>query len=91
MAGCEDCYSRAPSALPGLVNLRMAAIVDNEKGVGRLVVFNHRTNLEHELEVGVLGRDTKNVGLVMVIIMQDLLQVLQLWQDKEIVGLPVQK
>lgn len=84
-------HSRAPRALPRVVDSGMAAVINNKKRILRLMLLDQLAEAHHELEVGILGRNGKDVGAKGVLLAKTLFQVFQLGQHEQVVGPPVEK
>jgi GAF domain-containing protein len=82
---------RAPGALPRLVNLGVTAIINQEECIGRLMVLDHRTDLQHQFEMRILGWNAEDVRLVVVVVAQAFFEVFQFRQYEEVVAFPVEQ
>lgn len=82
-------HLRTPRTLARIVNPGMTSVVDNEEGLLILMLFDHVANLEHQFEMGVLGWDGEDIGVVTVIFSKTFFQILQLRQHEQIVTGPM--
>lgn len=86
--GCGG-YLRNPCALPRFINPGMPAVVDNEQDVVRFMLLDEGAYSHHDVQVGVVGGYGKDVRLEAVILAKAGLEVFELWQDEQVVRLPV--
>lgn len=80
---------RAPGALSRLVYFCVTSIINNKKSIFGLVFLDESPYLQHQIQVRIIGRDGEDFGAEAVCLTQTSLEILQLWQDKEVVRFPV--